>query len=144
MDSLDIDEGPQGFDKAEPSPVAEAPVEPEPEPQPAPSKPCSWAAMVRQPNATGSPESQPQPQRAARPPRERFERDRSNMSRGEEGDMDGLGGRRPMGGVGSKYPDSHQLFVGNLPHNISESELKVFFGHWGRVMELRINTKASG
>lgn len=26
-----------------------------------------------------------------------------------------------------RYPDSHQLFVGNLPHDIDESELKDFF-----------------
>ena len=56
----------------------------------------------------------------------RFERDRSNTSRGEEGEGDGMGPRRTPG-VGTKYPDSHQLFVGNLPHNISERELKVFF-----------------
>ncbi len=26
-----------------------------------------------------------------------------------------------------RYPDTHQLFVGNLPHDIDESELKDFF-----------------
>lgn len=30
--------------------------------------------------------------------------------------------RRPV-----RYPDSHQLFVGNLPHDIDENELKEFF-----------------
>lgn len=45
------------------------------------------------------------------------------MSRGEDGDGDSISGRR----VGPKYPDSHQLFVGNLPHNITERELKAFF-----------------
>lgn len=37
----------------------------------------------------------------------------------ETGDMDS---RR-----NTRYPDSHQLFVGNLPHDIDESELKEFF-----------------
>lgn len=37
----------------------------------------------------------------------------------ESGDMDS---RRIV-----RYPDSHQLFVGNLPHDIDESELKDFF-----------------
>lgn len=37
----------------------------------------------------------------------------------EAGDADG---RRAV-----RYPDSHQLFVGNLPHDIDESELKEFF-----------------
>lgn len=26
-----------------------------------------------------------------------------------------------------RYPDSHQLFVGNLPHDVDKSELKEFF-----------------
>lgn len=26
-----------------------------------------------------------------------------------------------------RYPDSHQLFVGNLPHDVDKSELKDFF-----------------
>uniref|UniRef100_A0A8C9XH25 G3BP stress granule assembly factor 2b n=1 Tax=Sander lucioperca TaxID=283035 RepID=A0A8C9XH25_SANLU len=43
-----------------------------------------------------------------------------------------------------RYPDSHQLFVGNLPHDIDESELKEFFLTYGNVVELRINTKGVG
>ncbi|NXG35257.1 G3BP2 protein, partial [Dromaius novaehollandiae] len=43
-----------------------------------------------------------------------------------------------------RYPDSHQLFVGNLPHDIDESELKEFFMSFGNVVELRINTKGVG
>lgn len=73
-----------------------------------------------------------------------------------------------------RYPDSHQLFVGNLPHDIDESELKDFFMSaflhrpcvhpstqrvsclltppsslfpptaYGNVVELRINTKGVG
>ncbi|XP_067106191.1 ras GTPase-activating protein-binding protein 2 isoform X1 [Osmerus mordax] len=43
-----------------------------------------------------------------------------------------------------RYPDSHQLFVGNLPHDIIESELKEFFMTFGNVVELRINTKGVG
>ncbi|XP_051754477.1 ras GTPase-activating protein-binding protein 2 isoform X2 [Ctenopharyngodon idella] len=43
-----------------------------------------------------------------------------------------------------RYPDSHQLFVGNLPHDIDESELKDFFMTFGNVVELRINTKSTG
>ncbi|KAJ8410960.1 hypothetical protein AAFF_G00179950 [Aldrovandia affinis] len=43
-----------------------------------------------------------------------------------------------------RHPDSHQLFVGNLPHDIHETELKDFFMTFGNVVELRINTKAVG
>ncbi|XP_061102291.1 ras GTPase-activating protein-binding protein 2-like [Conger conger] len=64
----------------------------------------------------------------------------SFLSRGrgdsEAGDGDG---RRP-----ARHPDSHQLFVGNLPHDIDETELKDFFMTFGNVVELRINTKALG
>ncbi|KAM9792840.1 ras GTPase-activating protein-binding protein 2 isoform 1-T1 [Neosynchiropus ocellatus] len=55
---------------------------------------------------------------------------------GESGDMDN---RRVV-----RYPDSHQLFVGNLPHDIDETELKEFFMTYGTVVELRINTKGVG
>uniref|UniRef100_A0A8D0CLH2 G3BP stress granule assembly factor 2a n=1 Tax=Scleropages formosus TaxID=113540 RepID=A0A8D0CLH2_SCLFO len=54
----------------------------------------------------------------------------------ESGEMDT---RRIM-----RYPDSHQLFVGNLPHDIDENELKEFFMTFGNVVELRINTKGVG
>lgn len=42
------------------------------------------------------------------------------------------GGRDPESGDVDtrrivRYPDSHQLFVGNLPHDIDENELKEFF-----------------
>uniref|UniRef100_A0A8C7YPZ4 G3BP stress granule assembly factor 2b n=1 Tax=Oryzias sinensis TaxID=183150 RepID=A0A8C7YPZ4_9TELE len=54
----------------------------------------------------------------------------------DSGDMDS---RRIV-----RYPDSHQLFVGNLPHDIDENELKEFFKTYGNVVELRINTKGVG
>lgn len=54
----------------------------------------------------------------------------------EAGDADG---RRAV-----RYPDSHQLFVGNLPHDIDEGELKDFFMTFGNVVEMRINTKGVG
>ncbi|XP_075716822.1 ras GTPase-activating protein-binding protein 2 isoform X2 [Rhinoderma darwinii] len=61
---------------------------------------------------------------------------RSGRGDTEQGDSDN---RRMF-----RYPDSHQLFVGNLPHDIDESELKEFFMSYGNVMELRINTKGVG
>lgn len=41
------------------------------------------------------------------------------MREGEQGDIET---RRIV-----RYPDSHQLFVGNLPHDVDKSELKDFF-----------------
>ncbi|XP_034087217.1 ras GTPase-activating protein-binding protein 2 isoform X2 [Gymnodraco acuticeps] len=61
---------------------------------------------------------------------------KGNRGDSESGDMDN---RRIV-----RYPDSHQLFVGNLPHDIDESELKEFFMTYGNVVELRINTKGVG
>ncbi|XP_018106221.1 GTPase activating protein (SH3 domain) binding protein 1 L homeolog isoform X1 [Xenopus laevis] len=40
----------------------------------------------------------------------------------------------------NRYPDSHQLFVGNLPHDVDKTELKEFFQTYGNVVELRINS----
>ncbi|XP_071129202.1 ras GTPase-activating protein-binding protein 2-like isoform X1 [Mytilus edulis] len=87
-----------------------------------------------------APGSGPQPQRQTRPPRDNRprERERVSMSR-DDGDSDSQSGR-PR----SRFPDSHQLFVGNLPHNITEKELEDFFTKFGHVVELRINTKSSG
>uniref|UniRef100_A0A673W1F8 GTPase activating protein (SH3 domain) binding protein 1 n=1 Tax=Salmo trutta TaxID=8032 RepID=A0A673W1F8_SALTR len=39
-----------------------------------------------------------------------------------------------------RYPDAHQLFVGNVPHDVDKAELKDFFQQYGTVLELRINS----
>lgn len=41
-------------------------------------------------------------------------------------------------------PDSHQVFVGGLPANTSESELREVFTQFGKVMEVRVNPKNFG
>lgn len=90
------------------------------------------------PNAT-SPEA-PQPQRAPRAPRERqgAVRERGQGgSIGRDGDDDF---RKPPP---TRYPDTHQLFVGNVPLDATEKELRDFFDIYGNVVELRINTKGS-
>ena len=40
-----------------------------------------------------------------------------------------------------QLPDSYKLFVGNLPRDISEHELKVFFSQYGNVVQVVINQK---
>ena len=70
-----------------------------------------------------------------RAPRERFaDRDRNMINRGDgDADSENINGRRSnsvggLGGIGgTKYPDSQQVFVGNLPTNVTEGELKTFF-----------------
>ncbi|EGW00694.1 Ras GTPase-activating protein-binding protein 1 [Cricetulus griseus] len=39
-----------------------------------------------------------------------------------------------------RHPDSHQLFIGNLPHEVDKSELKDFFQSYRNLMELRVNS----
>ena len=39
--------------------------------------------------------------------------------------------------------DAHQLFVGGLPQNTQESELRGLFEGFGKVAEVRINCKSS-
>ncbi|OBS70698.1 hypothetical protein A6R68_00761 [Neotoma lepida] len=36
--------------------------------------------------------------------------------------------------------DSHKLFIGNLPHEVDNSELMKFFQNYGKVVELHINS----
>ncbi|XP_065314266.1 ras GTPase-activating protein-binding protein 1-like isoform X2 [Gordionus sp. m RMFG-2023] len=36
------------------------------------------------------------------------------------------------------YPDSHQIFVGNLPHTMGENELSKYFSEYGKVVDLKI------
>jgi len=138
--------------------VVEEEPQPQPEEEPKSNAPVSWAAMLAGKSASGPPpivkqtpppqvvkpvepkplgggEGAPQPQRAPRGPRERGpprEREGSRSATLEPEDP-----RR------SRYPDSHQVFVGNLPHQMQESELKAFFESYGKVMDLRINKKGS-
>ncbi|VTJ58648.1 Hypothetical predicted protein [Marmota monax] len=51
---------------------------------------------------------------------------------GEQGDIEP---RRIV-----RHPDSHQVFIGNLPHEVDKSECKDFFQNYGNVVELHINS----
>lgn len=42
-----------------------------------------------------------------------------SVREGEQGESEG---RRV-----ARYPDAHQLFVGNVPHDVDKTELKEFF-----------------
>ena len=43
----------------------------------------------------------------------------------------------------ANLPDSHQLFVGNLPHNCVDKQLEDLFGKYGKVVEVRISSKGA-
>uniref|UniRef100_A0A8C9RL66 Ras GTPase-activating protein-binding protein 2 n=1 Tax=Scleropages formosus TaxID=113540 RepID=A0A8C9RL66_SCLFO len=131
-----------------------------------PPKTFSWASVTSKnlppsgtvpssgipPHVVKAPSSQPRVEtkqevqappprvRDQRPPRERqgFAPRGPRPGRGES-EPNEMDTRRAV-----RYPDSHQLFVGNLPHDIDENELKDFFMSFGNVVELRINTKGVG
>ncbi|XP_059940230.1 ras GTPase-activating protein-binding protein 1-like [Mesoplodon densirostris] len=93
-----------------------------------------------QPRPESKPESQIPPQRLQRDQRVREQRINVPLQRGprpvceagEQGDVE------PQRIV--RHPDSHQLFISNLPHEVDKSELKDFFQNYGNVVELRINS----
>lgn len=132
-----------------------------PDIKPASTKPFSWADMASkntpartnfppptttkvQPQVFTPPEPvvepvvEPQPPRQNRnPPRNNF-----NNDRGDGGPDMRPHNRRP-GGPGQngpiRYPDNQQVFVGNLPYEINEAELREHFAKFGKVIEVRIN-----
>ncbi|XP_035274598.1 ras GTPase-activating protein-binding protein 2-like [Anguilla anguilla] len=147
-------------DTVAPVPAEPAPVTPEP------LKPSSWASVTSKnlpagipPHVVKAPSSQlrGEAKREAPPLRGRDQRSRPGFSpRGSRPDgaspseagkpqfsVTGKGSEAgdPDGRRMVRHPDSHQLFVGNLPHDIDETELKDFFMTFGNVVELRINTK---
>lgn len=51
--------------------------------------------------------------------------------------------RRPSNTNNQAFGDSHQLFVGNVPHIATRDELKALFSKFGSVADLRINSKTT-
>lgn len=47
--------------------------------------------------------------------------------------------RRPSNA--NQFSDNHQLFLGNVPHHATEEELRVMFGRFGVIVDLRIHSK---
>jgi len=76
---------------------------------------------------------------AASSDRYRPSRDSVSSATGEDGGDRNRGPGR-MNSL-SSYPDSHQVFVGNLPHRCVESNLKDLFSKFGKVVDVRINNK---
>ncbi|XP_078478998.1 ras GTPase-activating protein-binding protein 2-like isoform X1 [Lampetra planeri] len=149
-------------------PMEEPAPDPEPEPEPEPKveevkpegdekvleemeeKAPSPVPVDSPPNTQEPPKPRAdvKPETQAAPLRPRDQRTRDRPVYTPRGPRPGGRGESESGEVDSRrivrYPDSHQLFVGNLPHDIDESELKDFFMTYGNVVELRINTKGVG
>lgn len=77
--------------------------------------------------------------------RDRYQSSRESVSSaaGEDSGDRGRGSGRDGGRMNSlsSYPDSHQVFVGNLPHQCQESHLEELFSQFGKVVDVRINNK---
>lgn len=70
---------------------------------------------------------------------------RESMGRERERDRDSQVGddrRRSLGGPGgggtARHPDSHQVFVGNIPLDTHENEVRNIFSKFGNVVDIRI------
>ncbi|KAJ8338466.1 hypothetical protein SKAU_G00374320 [Synaphobranchus kaupii] len=130
----------QAEQKSPPSPT---PADPAPA-VPEENRPFSWASVTTpavQPRVEVKAEAQTTAQRPQRDQRTREQRPgpppahrgpRPGVREGEQGDSEV---RRVV-----RYPDSHQVFVGNVPHDVDKAELKEFFEQYGTVLELRINS----
>merc|ERR1719277_2883364 len=118
--------------------------------KPAPVKPVAPA-----PAPTAGDQSRQndgKPQRAPRAPRSERPGPGRDSSRGQSGggpadsvDDSGRPGRvGPPGPNRQKdYPDNQQVFVGNLPHELTDQELQKFFEEYGKVADVRINRKSA-
>ncbi|CAN7994202.1 unnamed protein product [Ixodes hexagonus] len=95
------------------------------------------------------PQTRPQTRPMAPLMPRRPDREVSSAPRGEGptlgggDDTMGSGGPRSGGGSKPQYPDVQQVFVGNLPHFITEEQVRERFEEFGRVLEFRINPKPS-
>uniref|UniRef100_A0A2K5EU73 RRM domain-containing protein n=1 Tax=Aotus nancymaae TaxID=37293 RepID=A0A2K5EU73_AOTNA len=88
--------------------------------------------VVKVPVSQPCPESQPESQiLPRRPQRDQRAGPRPIRDAGEQVDIEP---RRMV-----RHPDSHQLFIGNLSHEVDKSELKDFFQNYGKVVEMSIN-----
>lgn len=116
-------------------PPTQIPSQPQAQMMKGPAPGFGQRPEVKQDTSPTAPKEQRVPRGSRERPDRGRDRDRVSMNR-DEGDQMSDGRR------GARYPDSHQLFVGNLPHNVLEKDLKTFFEEFGNVVELRINTKS--
>ncbi|XP_049645487.1 ras GTPase-activating protein-binding protein 1-like [Suncus etruscus] len=118
--------------------------------------PVSWASMVcknlgpvtgtppqrpKVPASQPSPESKPESQKLGQQEQRGREAGTNPAPRGPPRPLrdprqpGSLVPRRPRS---SRHPNSHQLFLGNLPHEVQEQELLQVFQAFGKVLELRV------
>ena len=65
--------------------------------------------------------------------RDRYHPSRESVSSNAEDGPSRGGGSRMGNNTLNNFPDSHQVFVGNLPHQCQESDLEELFSKFGKV-----------
>jgi len=113
-------------------------------PVPAMSANSGTTFIQQQSSVTGKPPSNSnvQSQRENRSVRRNQQYNRRNESRemtpgrGGHNDSDSADGDYQSK---KQYPDENQVFVGNLPQNIVEEDLRNLFQRYGRILDVRIN-----
>lgn len=106
-------------------------------------EPLSGGLPPRQDQRQG-PRSQQQtrpPRSSLPPPPKRAEGSRNETVLGSD---DGTAPPPLRSGAKPQYPDNQQVFVGNLPHTITEEQVRKRFEEFGHVLEFRINSKPTG
>lgn len=108
-----------------------------------PPKPVTWAALAKKntpvsatPAAPAKPapkKPSPSTQRTA-PPKKREE---SNQPAPKKEPSEESRRRNPA-------PDNHQIFIGNLPNNVTEKDVRDSFSEYGKIIEVRLNPKNFG
>ncbi|CAB3363365.1 Hypothetical predicted protein [Cloeon dipterum] len=103
------------------------------------ARPPSGQQQLQQ---SGKPAAKPQqsPPNQQSPPKPKGKpiEERKEPVEGEKRRLSGSGGFPPT----ATYPDSQQIFVGNVPISASEQDIKEIFSKYGTVVDLRLNSKA--
>jgi len=118
-------------------------VEPEGPPQP-----VTWAALAKKNTPVTTPPStapaisrpaasKPQTSPHSAPITQRAPRRREEPQRKDNRDE----GRRKFS---APPPDNHQIFIGNLPNSITDTDIRELFKEYGNIVEVRLNPKNFG
>ncbi|XP_054988193.1 ras GTPase-activating protein-binding protein 1-like [Sorex araneus] len=134
---------------ADPDPVDPAPTDLASEAQ-EDVRPVSWASVICKklgpvtgipPHVVREPAAEPRPKTKPEspiPPQRRQQDRREKQVKPSPRGANRQGPREPRSAA--RHPDSHQLFLGNLPHDVDKPELRALFQTFGSVVELRIHS----
>uniref|UniRef100_A0A224Z7C0 Rasgap sh3 binding protein rasputin n=1 Tax=Rhipicephalus zambeziensis TaxID=60191 RepID=A0A224Z7C0_9ACAR len=95
------------------------------------------------PDQRGGPRPQQQtraPRSSLPPPTKRAESGRNESVLGSD---DGTAPPPLRSSAKPQYPDNQQVFVGNLPHSVTEEQVRKRFEEFGHVLEFRMNSRST-